>query len=117
MKDADCITLGFELENNELTRSKARIGLCRVWTRDAIEVAKKFRFDHSLIFSLEAREVDPEPGFSHTFLRVLAEGLENYVFDGTGTGSHSPFFGKEADAPHLQDSHLDLIHYYLLNDE
>jgi hypothetical protein len=112
MQEADLVRLGEELFSNPKTVAVARIGSCRVWTKEAIEQVKAFRSQNNLDLTCEAREIELEPGLEHTFLRVLAAGLPPYDYDGTGTSSFGPYKGPEEQATHLQGSHFDMIHSY-----
>lgn len=105
-----------QITTDPVAARSARPGLCRVWTAEAIRVAKNFRHQNQVAFRLEAREKELEPFFWHTFLRLC---LENtlYICDGPGTAAYPPFFGLESQAPHLQNSSIDPIQYYDLDDE
>lgn len=94
----------------------AKPGPCRVWTREAIIVAKDFRRKKNLDFRLEAREKELESFLLHTFLRICWDEVL-YVCDGAGTITYPPFFGLESEAIHLQNSHIDPIQFYDLDDE
>lgn len=104
------------LKTEQRVVAVAVIGLCRVWTREAIRVVKEFREQTGLKFKIEAREVEIESFLLHTYLRLLTES-DTYVCDGVGTVAYKPFFGLESDAFHLLPSTLDQIQRYLLSDE
>jgi hypothetical protein len=104
------------LTSEQRVIASAVIGWCRIWTKEAISVVKKYREETGLQFKIEAREVEIEPFLFHTYLRLLTT-TEAYVCDGTGTASYKPFFGLETEAAHLLPSTVDPIQYYLLSDE
>jgi hypothetical protein len=83
-----------------------KIGLCRVWTKAAMEYIKS-NFPNVLV---EAREVDLEPDLQHTFLRMSINGQRPFLADGIGSAKYQPYFGFEDEAPtHLQNSRSDVI--------
>jgi CRISPR/Cas system-associated exonuclease Cas4 (RecB family) len=63
---------------------------------------------------VEAREVEITSSLQHTFIRIVDENKESYLYDGVGTVEHKPYFGPENEAPrHLQNSKPDMINKYL----
>ena len=91
-----------------------RTGFCRAWSGNALRVIKTVAGEKQFKLLVEAREVYLEPSFSHTFLRLLADGQEAFIIDSIGTEKFPPFVGFENDAPdHLQNSRHDMINYYV----
>ncbi len=115
MSETELMKLGEIIFSDPGTIQVAKPGLCRKWTTRAIAVATRFREQSGLDFVIQAREVTIDYGLYHTFLRVLAAGVEPYVYDGVGVLKHGPFKGAESAAPHLSNSTPDLIHAFLLD--
>jgi hypothetical protein len=101
------ISLKDVLISEPALKELARPGLCRQWTKAALDFFEKIRLN----ISAEAREVEIEPSLQHTFIRIRGE--RAYLCDGTGVLDFPPFFGFEDEAPeHLLNSHPDMINSY-----
>jgi len=97
------------LQADRLVRENARKGLCRKWTRFAMEATSPLVELSPESIQIEAREVDIEPCLSHTFLRAIIHG-KKFILDGTGASTYDPYSGPEDEAPnHLQNSRSDMI--------
>lgn len=97
------------LVDNKL-KNVARLGLCRIWTDRAMS---KVEETTGRDVEMEAREVEIGIGLTHAFIRAMFNGEEPFLYDGTGVGSHPPYFGPESQAPnHLLDSRPDMINKY-----
>lgn len=109
-------TLLLTINSSPTIPSVTRIGLCRMWVREAILAIGRTVFDQCIAVVCEAREVELEPGVSHTFLYVWvtdSESTYRFILDGVGTASHPPYFGLADDAPaHLLGNHIDMIERY-----
>lgn len=89
-------------------------GDCRTWTSEAIKKIKEYARITGENITVEAREVEIEPGLSHTFIRLILPENQPFILDGTGAGKYGPFFGPESDAPeHLRNSLDDMLNHYL----
>lgn len=97
------------MENDEI-KGQTALGFCREWThRIMIFIRRKFPN-----VKVEAREVDITANLQHTFIRIIDDEEEPYLYDGVGTARHKPFFGPESKAPeHLQNSKPDIINRYI----
>lgn len=93
--------------SKDITLEKGtKVGNCRVWTDRVLDLVDQLN-EQGLI--AEAREVQLEPGFYHTFVR-LSFGEESFLWDGIGAGGYGSYFGPEDQAPdHLRNSDLDWI--------
>lgn len=99
-----------QLQIDDKLRGVAGLGLCRIWTNRAMDRIKELI---SGTVEIEAREVEVGIGLTHTFIRAMCDGEEPFLYDGTGVGSHQPYFGPESQAPkHLLNSHPDMINEY-----
>lgn len=91
-----------------------QIGMCRLWTAEAIRHTLKFIRDYSLPVTAEAREVNINRSLSHTFLKLMADGDFPFLIDNVGVENFPPYIGYEHEAPpHLHNSHFDILNYYL----
>lgn len=89
-------------------------GLCRQWVRQVYKKLLPMLSSSGKNFSIEPREIHISPDLTHTILRIKIENELQVLFDGVGVEKHEPFFGLEEEAPsHLQNSHPDLLKYYL----
>ena len=109
----DYVKIAERLTNGDVKES-ARIGLCRDWSRRAMDAIEEFAEDQGIkVIRLEAREVEIESNLDHTFILVELEDDKPFILDGTGLAQHAPYFGYEDEAPqHLRNSHLDMINNY-----
>lgn len=99
-----------QLQADDKLKGVARLGLCRVWTDMAMKRVEEMS---NRTVEIEAREVQVGIGLTHTFIRAMCSGEEPFLYDGTGIGSHPPYFGPEIQAPkHLLGSHPDMINKY-----
>lgn len=109
-------TIVQHLQTDEHTLAAAVPGLCRIWTREAIKILKHYQEIFGLSLLLQAREVELEPGLTHTYLRLVLDHEEAWTLDGTGTLSFQPYFGPEKNSPfNIDASTFDPIHYYEIN--
>ena len=115
MKKLEFEHLSNLLQTDSRTARLAKPGFCRMWSQQAIKVAREFRAANQVSFIIEAREKEVQTFLFHTFLRFLGE--ETYLADGTGTADFDPFYGQEIEAPHLLSSRIDALQYYDLADE
>jgi hypothetical protein len=100
------------IQNHEELELYAKPGLCRVWSGKAREILYSYMETNHEEGIVEAREVEIEPGLSHTFLKLIVNS-ETYLLDGTGVGNFPHYFGEESKAPsHLKNSQLDWIEIY-----
>ena len=95
-----------ELKSNEKLSKLSTHGYCRSWAQEALILIR----DKFPKLKAEAREIEVEEEFCHTFLKVIVDERTSLILDGVGFGNKSPFFGYEDEAPvHLRNSRLDMI--------
>ena len=107
--------IALKLQEEQYVLKQAKIGLCRLWSIDAVSCITDFCESNGVEVTLQVVEVEIESGLSHSFIKLSVEGKGPYLCDGTGAGKHGPYFGYEEESPeHLQNSHLDMLNSYLL---
>ncbi len=81
-------------------------GRCREW---CWMVSRQIDLIYQSSVGYEFREVQIEPEFWHTFLKIYLD--DNiYIYDGVGVGKHDPFCGLEDDCPaHLKNNRVDRL--------